>query len=143
MIKIPLSILIPCRNEEKNIARCLEPIANWVDEIVVVDSQSTDRTQEIVESYGAKFIQFNYTGGWPKKRQWALDNFSFRNNWILLLDSLRPRNELFMKMKISIRLRPTNLGFYQTQQYVGVTTSNFPPQIVLFDPTQCIINIKQ
>lgn len=86
-MKINLSVLIPARNEARNISACLSAIADWADEILVVDSNSTDDTQIIVERYGGTVIQFKYQGGWPKKRQWALDNYSFRNNWILLLDA--------------------------------------------------------
>ena len=85
--KIPLSILIATRNEIDNLPRCLEPLKDWADEIVIVDSQSNDGTIEVAEAAGANVIQFYYEGGWPKKRQWALDTFPFRNNWILLLDA--------------------------------------------------------
>jgi glycosyltransferase involved in cell wall biosynthesis len=67
--------------------RCLDSIQVWADEIVVVDSQSTDRTLQIAAEYGASILQFHYEGGWPKKRQWALDNYNWRNDWILLLDA--------------------------------------------------------
>ncbi|MEM9528531.1 MAG: glycosyltransferase family 2 protein [Bacteroidota bacterium] len=87
MAKLPISILIPTKNEEKNISRCLAPILDWADEIVIVDSGSTDRTKEIVEQSGCQYLLFEYKGGWPKKRQWALDNYPFKNPWILLLDS--------------------------------------------------------
>ncbi len=83
----PVAVLIATRNEERNLTRCLEPLGGWADEIVVVDSASTDRTVEIAESSGATVVQFRYQGGWPKKRQWALDTYAFRNPWILLLDS--------------------------------------------------------
>ena len=85
--KIPLSILIATRNEAENLPRCLEPLKEWADEIVIVDSQSKDGTIEIAETAGATVLQFYYEGGWPKKRQWALDTFPFRNSWILLLDA--------------------------------------------------------
>ncbi|MFM2267136.1 MAG: hypothetical protein RL757_577 [Bacteroidota bacterium] len=85
--KIPISILIPTKNEAKNIGACLDAIANWADEIVLVDSKSTDQTRKIAESYGATVIEFDYKGGWPKKRQWAMDSYPFRNEWILLLDA--------------------------------------------------------
>ena len=85
--QVPISVLIPTRNEAENLPRCLQPISGWADEIVIVDSQSTDGTIEIAEDYKAEVIQFHYSGGWPKKRQWALDNFKFRNEWILLLDA--------------------------------------------------------
>ena len=64
--KVPVSLLIPCKNEENNIARCIQSV-QWVDEIFVVDSESSDKTIEIAESLGAKVVQFKYEGGWPKK----------------------------------------------------------------------------
>ena len=85
--RVPLSVLIPTRNEEQNIARCLDALKDWADEIVIVDSQSEDDTTSIAECYGATILQFHYEGGWPKKRQWALDTHYFRNDWILLLDA--------------------------------------------------------
>lgn len=83
---VDITVIIPVRNEEKNLAFCLEPIRNWAKEILVVDSQSTDRTGEIAESMGAKIVQFHYSGGWPKKRQYILDTYTFQTGWILLLD---------------------------------------------------------
>lgn len=85
--KVPISVLIPVRNEARNLLRCLKPLSGWADEIVVADSHSTDRTAVIAESYGARVIQFDYQGGWPKKRQAVLDTYPFRNGWILLLDA--------------------------------------------------------
>lgn len=84
---VPVSVLIPARNEARNIGRCLAALAGWADEIVVVDSQSTDGTIELAEATGARVLQFHYQGGWPKKRQWALDTYAWRNDWILLLDA--------------------------------------------------------
>lgn len=87
MTIVPLSILIPTKNEKLNLRLCLEQLKGWADEIVVVDSQSNDGTIELAEFYGATVIQFRYEGGWPKKRQWALNTYPFRNEWILLLDA--------------------------------------------------------
>ncbi len=53
----------------------------------MIDSQSTDDTLAIAEAYGAKVVQFHYSGGWPKKRQWAMDTLPFACDWILLLDA--------------------------------------------------------
>lgn len=85
--RAPLSVLIPVRNEAENLGRCLAAVSGWADEILVVDSGSTDGTVEIARSFGAEVLQFEYSGGWPKKRQWALDTYGFRNDWILLLDA--------------------------------------------------------
>lgn len=77
---VPVSVLIPTRNEARALPRCLAPLQGWADEIVVADSFSTDRTDKIAESYGAKVVQFAYQGGWPKKRQATLASFPFRND---------------------------------------------------------------
>jgi len=86
MTKVPLSLFVPCKNEEANLARCLLSVP-WVDEVFVVDSQSTDRTASIAEEHGAKVVQFEYMGGWPKKKNWALENLPFSHEWVLLLDA--------------------------------------------------------
>jgi glycosyltransferase involved in cell wall biosynthesis len=83
--KIPVSVLIPARNEEANLPACLTSVAR-ADEIFVVDSQSSDRSVEIAESYGANVVQFQFNGRWPKKKNWSLENLPFRNEWVLIVD---------------------------------------------------------
>jgi glycosyltransferase involved in cell wall biosynthesis len=75
--KLPVSVIVAARNEEKNLPRCLEALRD-VGEVYVIDSESTDATPEIARSFGAKVVQFHYQGGWPKKRQWAMDNLPSR-----------------------------------------------------------------
>jgi glycosyltransferase involved in cell wall biosynthesis len=53
----------------------------------VVDSKSTDRTCLIAKEHGAKVVQFEYKGGWPKKKNWALENLPFSHEWVLILDA--------------------------------------------------------
>ena len=53
----------------------------------MVDSQSSDKTCEIAEEYGAEVVQFHYKGGWPKKKNWALENLPFKHDWVLILDA--------------------------------------------------------
>ena len=84
--KLPVSVIIAARNEEKNLPRCLETLRD-VGEVYVVDSQSLDATPEIARSFGAKLVQFYYRGGWPKKRQWAMENLELAFEWTLLLDA--------------------------------------------------------
>ena len=64
---INLSLIVPCKNEECNLLRCLKSV-EWIEEKFVVDSQSTDKTLEIAKNLGAIVVQFNYKGGWPKKK---------------------------------------------------------------------------
>src|SRR5947209_4759076 len=85
-LELPISVIVPVRNESRNLLRCLESLRG-AGEIFVIDSQSTDDTVEIARSLGAKVVQFNYPGGWPKKRQWALDNLPLQYDWVLLLDA--------------------------------------------------------
>jgi glycosyltransferase involved in cell wall biosynthesis len=87
MGKVDITVIIPSKNEEKNIAACLMPLQNWAAKIIVVDSNSKDKTVEIAQSYGAEVVSFNYQGGWPKKRQYILEKYKFTTSWILLLDS--------------------------------------------------------
>jgi glycosyltransferase involved in cell wall biosynthesis len=85
-MKIPVSVIVPVKNEARNLKRCLLSVA-WASEVFVVDSQSTDETCEIAEQFGASVVQFRYSGGWPKKKNWALETIRFANDWILLLDA--------------------------------------------------------
>lgn len=82
-----ITVIVPVKNEEKNLAFCLEPLAGWAAHIVVADSGSTDATGSIAQQYGAEVVQFQYKGGWPKKRQYVLDTYPFQTEWILLLDA--------------------------------------------------------
>lgn len=79
-----LSVLIITFNEEQNLDRCLSSLKNVADEIVVVDSYSKDKTKEIAELHGARFIENPFKGHIQQK------NFAIsqaKNNYILSLDA--------------------------------------------------------
>ncbi|HXX42038.1 MAG TPA: glycosyltransferase family 2 protein [Chthoniobacterales bacterium] len=84
--KIPVSVIVPIKNEAGNLPRCLGSV-QWADEIFVVDSQSGDGSSEIAENLGANVVQFHFNGTWPKKKNWALANLPFKNEWVLILDA--------------------------------------------------------
>jgi len=69
MSEIKLSAVIITYNEEKNIARCLDSLQGVADEIIVIDSHSTDKTESIARAYGVIFIE----------KDW--DNFSLAKNF--------------------------------------------------------------
>src|SRR5579864_7612610 len=85
-VTLPVSVIVATRNEERNLPRCLESLLG-AGEVYVIDSQSTDPTVEIADSYGAHVVQFHYQGGWPKKRQWAMDSLPLSHDWIFLVDA--------------------------------------------------------
>ena len=84
--RVPVSVLVPIKNEAENLPRCLGCV-QWAHEIFVVDSHSTDGSVEIAQRHGAKVVQFDFNGTWPKKKNWALENLPFRNDWVLILDA--------------------------------------------------------
>lgn len=84
--KVPVSVLIPVRNEAANIAQALKGVC-WADEVFVIDSHSIDGTQEIARSMGAHVVQFDFNGTWPKKRNWALRTIPFKYSWVLIIDA--------------------------------------------------------
>jgi glycosyltransferase involved in cell wall biosynthesis len=84
--RVPVSVIVPIKNEAGNLPRCLDSI-RWADEIFVVDSHSTDSSIEIAQQHGAQVVQFQFNGTWPKKKNWALENLPFRNEWVFILDA--------------------------------------------------------
>jgi glycosyltransferase involved in cell wall biosynthesis len=83
---VPVSVIVPIKNEAENLPRCLDSVA-WADQIFVVDSQSADGSQRIAEKLGARVVQFEFNGTWPKKKNWALEHLPLRNDWVFILDA--------------------------------------------------------
>jgi glycosyltransferase involved in cell wall biosynthesis len=83
---IPVTVMVQTKNEAVGILHCLESLREF-DEVIVVDSNSTDDTESIATAWGAKVIRFTWNNAYPKKKQWQLDNVETRNPWILFLDA--------------------------------------------------------
>lgn len=82
---VKLSVVIITFNEEKNIANCLNSVHNVADEIIVVDSFSTDQTESICQKFRkVRFLQHNFQG-FGAQKQFATDQS--KNDWILSLDA--------------------------------------------------------
>ena len=79
----PISILLPTFDSAATVRDTLESI-KWADEILVVDSFSTDRTLEICKEFGARIVQHEYTNS-AKQKNWALPQC--RNEWVLQIDT--------------------------------------------------------
>ena len=81
---LPLSAFIITKNEETRLSRCLEALASWVGDIVLVDAGSDDRTVEIASAYGARIFRRNWTGYGPQKR-FAEQQCLY--DWVLNIDA--------------------------------------------------------
>ncbi|MBI1932595.1 MAG: glycosyltransferase family 2 protein [Ignavibacteriales bacterium] len=83
MPKLTLSMIV--KNEEKYLRECLESVKDTVDEIVIVDTGSEDKTVEIAKSYNARIFHFKWINDFSAARNFALSNST--GNWILYLDA--------------------------------------------------------
>lgn len=83
---IPVSVVIPTRNEAINLGYCLEALREF-DQVVVCDSASVDATVAIARHYGAEVLPFVWDRQYPKKKEWSLQHPSVRHDWVLMLDA--------------------------------------------------------
>jgi len=81
--RLRLSVIITTFNEEVNVENCIESVL-WADEILLVDSLSTDRTVELARQFPIRIMEREYFGSAAQKN-WALDRVS--HNWVLILDA--------------------------------------------------------
>jgi glycosyltransferase involved in cell wall biosynthesis len=115
---INLSVVIITFNEEKNIERCIRSVADFADEILVVDSFSADRTEEICGRYGVKFVSHRFEG-YIEQKNWALDQARF--NHVLSLDADEVVSEELKKSILEIRenWRDDGYDFNRLTNYCG------------------------
>lgn len=105
-----ISILLLTFNEEKNLPACLQAI-NWCDDIVVIDSFSTDGTVEIAKKSGAHVYQRQFDN-FAGQRNFALANYKFRHEWVFHLDADEIiTNEL--KSEIEREIENTNFDAFR------------------------------
>lgn len=84
MDKLPLSVIVLTKNEERNISQCLESVAGWVDEIVMVDDESTDGTIAVAKAFTDR-IYCRKMDNEGRHRNWAYAQA--QNEWVLSLDA--------------------------------------------------------
>lgn len=87
MTRLPITVIVPVLNEERNLPECLATLGDAFADILIIDSGSSDRTCQIARDAGAQVIQFTWGGGYPKKRNWALDHHEFATPWVLFVDA--------------------------------------------------------
>ncbi len=114
--RVPLSVLVPVKNDAANLRACLATIS-FAREIVVVDSESTDGTQAVTEAARARIVQFVWSGKFPRKKNWALENIPWRHEWVLIVDAdERVTPELEREIRQAI-CRTDVDGFYLNRRF--------------------------
>jgi glycosyltransferase involved in cell wall biosynthesis len=100
--RIPITVLILTKNEEKAIRECIESVKAFA-QIIVIDSGSTDRTCLIAEGLRVEIEKFDWNGRYPKKKQWAMSLKSIKHDWVLFLDAdERPSAKLVEEIRQKI-----------------------------------------
>ena len=82
----PITVIILTYNEAKNLPACLESVYGWTAEVFVVDSGSTDETQEIAQQYGANVVEHPFETH-ARQWSWALNSLPIPTEWVLGLDA--------------------------------------------------------
>lgn len=85
--KLSVAVIILTKDEERHIERCVRNVLQISDEVYVVDSESTDRTCEIAERFGATVVEHPWPGNQSEQFNWALDNLPLKSEWVLRLDA--------------------------------------------------------
>lgn len=117
-MQVPVSVVIITFNEEKNIARCLSSVKAVADEVVVIDSYSTDQTKEICLAFGARFIEHSFEGHIEQK------NFAITqatHPYILSLDADECLTDQAIQDILAIKQNWTHEGysFRRLNNYCG------------------------
>lgn len=86
MPKLPVSVIILTHNEEKNIEACLKSLEGWVENILIVDSYSDDRTLEIASRYTDKIFQHTFENQ-ARQLNWTLKNVPINTEWVMRMDA--------------------------------------------------------
>lgn len=113
--RAPVTAMIFTLNEEIHLPTCLDAL-DWCDDVIVVDSYSTDATEAICRQRGARFFQHRFEG-FGSQRNWALDHARPKHSWILILDAdecVTP--ELAVELATIARRSPEGIGAWRVRR---------------------------
>ncbi len=91
-----LTIVVPVKNEARNLPSCLESVRAF-KRLVIVDSGSTDGTLDVVARFGREVVPFAWNGQFPKKRNWILRSYPFKTPWVMFLDADERMTQPFLE----------------------------------------------
>ena len=131
-LRLPVTVAIPVKNEERNLTRCLDRLKRFA-KIVVIDSGSTDRTREIAQEHGCEFVLFRWDGQFPKKRNWFLLNHPPTTPWVFFLDADEYLTDEFIDELARALAMTTHAGFrvMYSNYFLGKKLKYGVPQIKL------------
>lgn len=110
-MKVPVSVIVPTKNEERNIESCLKCL-KWADEIIVFDSFSSDRTLSLAQENGAQVVQRIFDN-FADHKNWALENIHTKHEWVLFVDAdEQATSELANEIANSIASDSIYVGYY-------------------------------
>jgi glycosyltransferase involved in cell wall biosynthesis len=110
-LSIPVTVVLPVRNEEKSLGCCLDALTSF-EKVLVVDSGSVDATLDIAHRYGAEILQFSWDGHYPKKRNWVLLNYNFTTQWVMFLDADEIVDDAFCSELRAVLPNTDKVGFW-------------------------------
>lgn len=117
MSKIPVTVCIIAKNEEKHIEECLKHLKKYDLEVVVTDTGSTDRTKEIAEKYADKVVDFPWINDFAAARNFCASHAS--NNWIIAIDCDEYVNSLDVRiLRILMQKFPRHSGVLRIKNLV-------------------------
>jgi glycosyltransferase involved in cell wall biosynthesis len=108
---LPVTVVVPIRNEAHNLVECLARLRRF-ERVIVVDSGSTDGSKEIALAGGAEWIDFRWNGRFPKKRNWLLRTQTLKTPWVLFLDADEFLNEEFCDELTRVLPASSHVGFW-------------------------------
>lgn len=125
-----VSIFILTLNEADNIEACLDSIA-FADDIVVLDSYSSDETVALAEAKGARVVQRKFDN-WAAHQNWAMANIGFKHKWVFYLDADERMTPELQEDILAIANNPddTRRGYFcgRTNYFMGRTITHcYPP----------------
>ena len=119
-----VSLCMIVKDEEANLPRCLASVKPIVDEIIVIDTGSTDRTMDIAEFFGAKVYEFEWNGNFAEARNFSLSKA--KGNWILIMDAdekISPQD--YKRFRKLVAKKPSGLAAYSiiTRNYCNMANT--------------------
>jgi tetratricopeptide (TPR) repeat protein len=109
-----ISLCMIVRNEEQHLETCLSAARSWVDQIVIVDTGSNDRTVEIARSFAAQVFEFNWCNDFSAARNYSIEQAW--GEWILVLDADEVLDEPSTQLLRPLVLNPDGDGMLVTQR---------------------------